>query len=775
MKEKDILKEYLPHDNYVVINDNDTTLRPIVLKLPDPPKLNLIDNYGLPKVEQKFQRREVPKKLQLIEKRARKNIEEYNELNKNNRYNAYHVQREFWRIIEDEKDSLEVEIQWIKHTWWFLRYGYWFYNYGKPTWIPPFYFHYLNFYYIDEAGTYPEYRDVDRRTEIFEWYTYTATETFKELDDNGIPISNEMIDIGHRVFFGTIRAKRRRGGATAQSLSKGMYVMTNVRSAYCDIVADTGPHAEGIFNEKLVPAWYHYPLLLKPTWDGDERPSKTISLIHPKTVMKEICLGSEFGYTKSSSDRANDSRKLCYLLSDEEGKGAVRGEVTSRWAINKETMAQDLIIRGFSNHPSTVEEMSKGGVEFRAMFEMSNIYQRKPSGQTLSGLLSLFTKAYDGQDGFIDAWGYSVINKPTQEQIKYAPDSNLYASFNKGAKQVLEDELATYLKDGTFEKLKEYRQLLRKKPMDSTDCWKGTAGDMGFNIIKIDKAIVDSKYQKVLIGNFRWVEKDTRVEFIEDNINGRWEVSDLFIGRANQWIYSISNYQDPVTGKYVRARTPKNINICTMGVDPFRSRTASQVRSKDYGENTNLSDGGGAIYLNPDSSVNGDLPLQEWLTPKFIAAYRHRPPTLDDYCEDMLMASFYYGAPMIGERNTETLIDFMIKRGYAGYLLYLMDVNGKIAPQPWVFAGGVTNLAKTDGINFLSQHIENHCQNESIVTLLKEWKDLSSPEDFHKKDLAAASMWAIYGYYKGYQRKFERINNQRVIDISDSWMKKRKI
>lgn len=763
-------KDHLPNDQYVTINENDSTLRPVVLKLPDPPELKLIDGYWLPKHEQKFARKITPNKLILIEKRARKKVEEYLGESKGNRANGYHVQREFWRIIEDERESLKDEIEWIWHNYWYLRYGYWFYCYGKPTYITPWHFFYLNFYYIEEAATYPEYRDRDRRAELAAWYAYTSTETFKEIDDQGNALTLEMKDMGTRLFYGIAEPKRRRGGATARSLAHGLCIMISEYSVYCDIVADLGKHAKKIFDEKLSPAWYHMPLWLKPVWDGDERPTNTISLIHPKTVMKEPCLGSEFGYTESSTERANDSRRLAFLLSDEEGKGASRADVKRRWGINMLTMSQMDKIHGYSDHPSTVEEMVEGGAEFRSMCEMSDFYVRNTSGQTLSGLWYVFFKAEDGADNYIDAWGYSVIDDPTEEQIKYAPKGNSYAVKNMGSKKYLDSTLEALLNAGSYDKLKEYREKLRRNPRDSTDCWKGQAGDMGYNIIKIDKAIVDAKNTKTYRGNFYWAIPDQIVGWINDP-KGRWIVSDFLIGRCNKWKYTISNHTDPATGKRVKAKAPMNSLICTAGIDPYRSRTASQAQSKEYGENTNLSDGGGAILLNPDSVLNGDLPDDQWPTPKFICTYRNRMNTLKEYAEDMLMMCFYYGAPCMGERNTEYVIDYFIERGYAGYLIYLMNATGKIAPQPWVFSGGQNNTAKGDMINFTAEHIEKHVQNECHVDLLTEWKSISCPEDYHKKDLATAAGWALFGYQKGYQKKIDRIERGRVIDLSKSWLR----
>lgn len=767
----DYTKEYLPHDQHIAINENDSVLHKIVLKLPEPPPLHLIHGYGLQKVEQKFTRLEVPIKFQHIEKRARRKAEEYNESNKNNRANGFIIQKYFWQIVEEEKDSLQEEILWLKHVWWYLRYGYWFYCYGKPTWITPWYFFYLNFYYIDEAGCFPEYRDVDRRTELAEWYAFTCTETFKNVNEDGIALDYEMQDLGHRLFFGTIRPKRRRGGATAQCVSKGEWMMMFIKSAYCDITADTGKHAEGIFNEKLVPAWYHMPLVIKPVWDGDERPSKKISLIHPKSAMREECMCSEFGYTETSSERANDSRKITYGLYDEQGKGAVRGSVIARYGINKETLAQDLIIRGYCNNPSTVEEMSDGGSEYKAMFDMSDFYQRKPSGQTTMGLLRIFTKSYDGIDGFVDPWGYSVIFDPTEDQMKYGGD-RLYVSLRKGSKQSIEDELNTYLRDGSYDKLQEYRRLLRKKPLDSTDCWRGASGNIGFNIIILDKAIVDAKYQSVVQGNFEWAGgvRDTRVVFKEDK-RGKWLVSDLFVGKNNLWRYDMSLYQDPNTGERMRTRWPLNLNLTTLGIDSFKWRGTSQTKSAEYGENTSLSDGAGATYLRYNPALEGDKPTNEWYTPRFICTYRNRPE-LNVYFEDMLMQAFYYGSTVNGERITTDIIEYFIRRGYAGYLGYIMDAKGIVAPQPFTWSSEATKGAM---LSLLRQHIDIHGHHECHIDLLTEWKNLSSPQDLHTKDLCAASGWAIYISENGAQGKYDRISKFQVIQLENSRFKPRKM
>lgn len=764
------------YDKYCILNAGDSVLRQIVLKLPTPPDGKLIDGHQYAKVDQYFRRRELPIKLQLIEKRARKRAEEMGDAISNFKPNGYHVQKEFWRIVEEEKETLEEEIKWIKHTWWYLRHGYWFMNYGKATWLPPWYFRFLNFYFIEEKNTgYPQYRDRDRRAEIGAWYAFTATESFKGIDADGKCTTLEMTDYERRLFYGTIEPKRRRGGATARSLNHGLYIMETNRAAYCEITADIGKHSKDIFKEKLAPAWSYTPIFLKPVYDGDDRPAKSINLIHPKTVLKEDCLASVFGYTDSADEKANDSRSLYFLLSDEEGKGASRADIRSRWGVNMLTMSQMQTIYGYSDHPSTVEEMKDGGLEYKSMFEMSDFYVRNNSGQTLSGLLPLFFKATDGADGFVDRWGYSVMDDPTEEQIQYAPKGNTYVKDRMGATRYLKTNLEILLNDGSFEKQKDYKEKLRRNPLDSADCWRGAAGDMGFNIIILDKSIIDAREKKISQGNFKWQNgvQDSRVIWEDDKVKGRWFASDLFIGRDNKIKTSQSNHQDPNTGKFIWAKTPSNPLITTGGFDSFRWRGTSQTKSLSYGENSSLSDGGLAVFLNRDSAIDGDNKKEsEWETNRFICTYRNRPE-LDDFCEDAIMMCVYYGCMIIGERNTEHIIEYFIRRGYAGYLLYLMDVNGKVAPQPCVYSGGQNSAPKTDMLNYTKEHIELHGHRETHVDLLTEWKNLSSPEDMHTKDLLTAAGWALYGNKKGYQRKYERLDNARVIDISESWMRSR--
>lgn len=445
------VSEYKPHDKYATYNDNDKDLTPVVLELPDPPPLESIDGYGVIPAQQRWQRLEIPARLAALDRMSLDNVVTKYTNNNRDIPNSYKHQKEFWRLLEERHKEYQEEIKFMRKIQWHLHYGYWFFVDGKPTWITPWHFRYLQFWYMpDVKGHYPQYRDTDRRLEIWAYYNRHTTETFESLDNFGNAVTDEdgdfhMKDIGFRMSYGPLNPKRRRRGDTQRGLNKLVDIAYTTRGANCTIVADTGDHAKDMFPEKLWPSLREEPIWIKPLWEGSYD-SQRVLMIPPGAIVIDDFLGSSITYTDTSTERANDSKKLHGLLSDEEGKGASRADVGSRWEINKLTMGQD-DIHGYSEHPSTVEEMVEGS-EYEEMWNKSNFYVRLPSnGQTRSGLMRIFIPAYDGLDGFVDYWGQSVIEKPTTRQIKYAPNEK-FAKFGMGAKQFIQADLDQLLASG---------------------------------------------------------------------------------------------------------------------------------------------------------------------------------------------------------------------------------------------------------------------------------------------------------------------------------------
>jgi len=223
------LNLYKKHDTSFVVNVNDRDLTPVLISLPEPPDLHLIDGYGLHPDEQYFKRKEIPDKLKELERRVYREIEDENSTNHNKAVNGYTITKRFWDEVSDNIDDYKEELKFLNDFWWWSIYGYWFFNDGKPTYVPPKYFHFLNTFRIPdvrENDGYPEYRDKDLRKYLAMHYLKSTDETFAHRDPKtGEPIKVGgkylMRKLGKTLFFGTAEPKYRRTGATIQGVHDG--------------------------------------------------------------------------------------------------------------------------------------------------------------------------------------------------------------------------------------------------------------------------------------------------------------------------------------------------------------------------------------------------------------------------------------------------------------------------------------------------------------------------------------------------------------------------
>ena len=141
----------------------------------------------------------------------------------------------------------------------------------------------------DNGYDFPEYRDKGRLRFLFRHYIYNTTETFADLDDEGMAfkVENEdgekvyrMVDTGARTFYGTIEPKDRRGGLTNESCHIITRIMASQRGAdkLGTIVSMGGDNAETHFRKKLIPAWNSWPLFTQPIWAGGLASSVSLNL-----------------------------------------------------------------------------------------------------------------------------------------------------------------------------------------------------------------------------------------------------------------------------------------------------------------------------------------------------------------------------------------------------------------------------------------------------------------------------------------------------------------
>ena len=752
---------YKRADKYLTINNDDSILRPVVLTLPEPPDISLIEGYGKPPAEQKFQRHEQPQKLKRLEDRVLREIDTGKSRDK---VNSYTILSKYWEILNKERDNFNQEIKYIKKVQYHLRFGYWFFNNGKPTYISPWHYLFLNFWYMEDTHpNYPEYRDKDRKTELFEWYLHTTKETFKHTDEKGKAIKKngkfEMIELDNKVFFGSQEPKRRRSGATMRALVKMWWTAITKKGVYCTIVSDSGEHAQDAFKKKFIPAWRKSPAFLKPIWDGNNSPKLSINFSAPPNVYNSNDLGSSIDYAESAGETTNDSKKIYYLVSDEEGKN-INSSSSDRWRVNKKTMHQGPAIHGFSSHPSTVEDMNDSAVIYERMWKESDFYIRMPNGQTQSGLGRMFTSVVEGYDGFVDPWGYSVVKDPTEEQLRYAPSNAAYLSKKEGSKQYFEQLRSSILQN---QSQSDYRKEVRKEPMDSSEAFMGDSGDVGFPIQVIDARLAELKYKpEIRIGNL--VGKGGYIDW-EDNPNGRFECSKV-LTRAEIKFHQQRNpirIHNPDKG-VMNSWEPIHPNYFVIGCDPvdYMSKTEAEM-SKDKSVR---SDGSGAVFWMRDHGIDpNDEDLATHRSNRFVMTYRNRTPGSDVFHNDMLLMCRYYGSMISIERNKGTaMIKFFMDSGYGGYLMYEIDNMGQVKKEPGIYmlSGNKDRLfEELNGYLNTRGHAEKH------ISFLQECKDIKRPEQMKRFDQLTSCGIALLAQKESYKDiKAERATRSRSINLS---------
>lgn len=732
-----------PHDKSFLVNFGCKNEKAIRISLPDPPPLPLIDGYGLPKSEQYFKRLEPPKAIKDLES------EVYEIFREKRGATNYAIINKFWELLERRKEGLKDEIAWMKKFIWFMSHGYWFFNAGKPTYITGWHFSYLHLHYMTlrKGEGYPDYDERQRRRFLFRHYTYTATETFRDLDENGrakkVKGKYRMKDTKKRVFYGTIEPKGRREGLTNEFCHIITRIMTECKGAdnLGTVVSMDGDNASTHFKKKLVPAFKKWPIWLKPVWQGgvtsiDFNPGKAV--LDPNAKY----LGSSLNYTESGGDVANDGKKIMGAGFDEQGKGKRIGNVVNRWQINKETMSLEAgaDILGWCMSPSTTEKMDEGGADFKILCDLSDFYERGPGGQTISGMALSYMPTSFCLRGFTDKFGNPVLNEPTPFQVQTGYDREI------GSRKWIMMRRNMLYDESDPKKIEEYRSFCRKYPEDITDCFKGTAGFVGFPIEQIENRITELENEpQETRGRFEWVNgrRFGQVKFIDDP-EGDWIVTRVLqpheTGMQTTMEY-YSAFEDQVIDMY-RPLLPQAI----VGLDPHEFKNEGESRRLKH-KGSRLSDTGIAVVSLRDKKIDkDDLNPKSWTTVKTMAVLEKRFGNNEEVAEETLKAAIYYNALIHLERNKTEVWSILVKWLYGGYLNHMAEILPRGELQVQQEPGSyMTATAKKKMFSLGRDYFSYHIQNEGIRLLLKQAVEIPSMEDLTKYDALAALLNAIMG------------------------------
>jgi hypothetical protein len=466
--------------------------------------------------------------------------------------------------------------------------------------------------------------------------------------------------------------KNRRSGFSFMSSSETANIGTISKDAKLGILSKTGADAKEMFINKVVPIVRNYPFFFKPIQDGMDNPKTELSFRVPakkitKKNMSETDTDEILGLDTTidwlnTADNSYDGQKLLNLVHDESGKWLVPNNILNNWRVTKTCLRLGSRIVGKCMMGSTVNALAKGGQNFKDLYYDSDPNKRNANGQTKSGLYSLFIPMEYNMEGFIDEYGFAVIDNP-KTPIMGIDGRDIKV----GAVTYWENEVEALKHDADA-----LNEFYRQYPRTESHAFRDESKQSLFNLTKIYQQI---DYNDSLIrdrvltrGSFTWRngEKDTEVIWTPDS-RGRFLVS---------WIPPESFRNNVVmrNGK----RCPGNEEFGAFGCDPY------DISGVVGGGGSN-----GALHGLTGTSLNPEVPSN-----MFFLEYVARPQTADIFFEEVLMACVFYGMPILAENNKARMLYHFKNRGYRGFSMNRPDKNVAQLSKTELEIGGIPNTSE---------------------------------------------------------------------------------
>jgi hypothetical protein len=626
------------HD--IIVISKDGTIGDVVrinnLNIALPSKPKKIHSRSNKKENQYWEASEYPKALSPL-----KTIFQWNEMNKDF--------KETWiPYIESEFDKREN--------------GFWFMNNGNPVYITGSHYMYLQWTKIDVGK--PEYRESNRIFFIF-WEACKADKR----------------------CYGMCYLKNRRSGFSFMSSAETVNQATITSDSRFGILSKSGSDAKKMFTDKVVPISTNYPFFFKPIQDGMDRPKSELAYRVPASKLTRKSISNTNNNSslqgldttidwKNTGDNSYDGEKLALLVHDESGKWEKPDNILNNWRVTKTCLRLGSKIIGKCMMGSTSNALDKGGENFKKLYYDSDPGDRNSNGQTKSGMYSLFIPMEWNMEGFIDMYGYPVLEKPNKKTISIDGDE-----ITQSAIEYWQNEVDSLKNDP--DALNEY---YRQFPRTESHAFRDESKNTIFNLTKIYEQIDynDSFAVKSTVsrGNFHWKngQRDTEVVFTPET-KGRFFLS---------WIPSkelMNNIEVRNGRKY-----PGNAHIGSFGGDSY--------------DISGVVGGGGS-----KGSIHGmtKFHMEDAPTNMFFLEYISRPQTAEIFYEDVLMALHFYGMPILLENNKPRLLYYLKERGYRAFSLNRPDKHKNILSKTERELGGIPS--STAVISVHAEYIESYIQN----------------------------------------------------------------
>lgn len=576
---------------------------------PKRPPLKDIKGYGLPKTQQVWSRDTTHQQWQ---------------------WNTDPEEGDMWydNPSEGQMEWLEAEIDKIHNgTWIFLG--------GEPIYINKFCYLYHQ-WYIHQGGYYSQFRDTSLNFFRFWEIADKDPMTLGVIGIKGRRLGMSSMAACIHLSYGLTENNNLQGITSKQAVdAKEMYLM--VKNALENLPPFLIPQVRNIGEKELHIA----------------TPRERVSKNNQK-VTGDMGLNNRINWL-APSENAYDGRELRFLVTDEAAKWE---DVNVSKYLSKvsETLVTGATVVGKILMFSTVNAPHLGGLAFEELWLNSDHTNDKllnEDGQTPTLMKRYFVPGYVGVQGYIDRYGNSVVDTPTQEQTDYLsqqmnPKSGapLCPKPKIGSKQFREEQRKH--KGRNPEALAEEK---RKFPFTWEEAFDSANTSCLFDLdhikqredeLKDDLLELRRDLETGELGRRGWFIKldNGRVKFKDDE-EGLWFI-DVLLSEEE------SNKFEMVGG----LKTPTNEIFGAAGLDPIRAGD----KTVDKGSDACCIIRARYSSMNPDNSG------------KPVAMFLGRMSNSLKFHEQIYNGLQYYGVKMLSERSPLGWLDYAEENKLLNYL-----------------------------------------------------------------------------------------------------------
>jgi hypothetical protein len=567
---------------------------------PDAPEYYNIDNWDLPKEKQVWKRKELPSFFDNVE------------MDKDG--NAI--------LTAQQRAYAAVEVERCKK-------GYYFFNNGIPTYITGKNYFYLQWWKLED-DIYPDYRDADRRYFLF---------------------LNHWENVLWCIGIG--RGKKRREGASSQATANLIYECIFFTNSNCGLVSKTQIDSRDTFTDMVAFGYHQLPVFLKPR-QLNRADSVTELVFAVKNVKGETTgkgLRSKVNY-RAPVENAYDRGRMSRILGDEGGKWPLDVKFSKFISKVSKTLVKGAKRVGFAECPSTVNELTKaGGAEFKKFWENAN--QFKSGGKkTPNRFVTYFTPAYDNYEGFIDRYGMSVIDAPTEEQYAYLVEKWVVKDPVTGEtiSEISEEDIRLGARAYVYSRRKGLtgdllEEEVRQNPCTVQEMFEAANTDCAFNSFNINKRkkqLEDNPVYKRKVLFYEDLKGDVQYRDInKDEENFHWRMTAFpKPGEENQFEW------------FAKQKKPARIQDGAISVDSY----SNSQGGRKYGSKASAWIGRRFDVLDPDN------------TGRPIGHLYGRPPQKDILHHQVMLAARFFGYKVYYEHTADDYEGYFRERGMSLYL-----------------------------------------------------------------------------------------------------------